>query len=200
MQEIKYSTAVSVGNVTDSFTGLVVRLNPLIPQGVTKNSRLGTKIRFKHFQWRLIWNSIENVGNPGVPLVQQYRILILQPRILPAAGLAIGLSNAEVFDNATTGTQCVVSSIRNNNCRVLYDKTFSNAVGYGAGASIGGNPVARHAKLKIRINNNCNFDSNIATLPTDVKDNYYMMMVSDAIVNEVNFNWSISTRLSFYDM
>lgn len=203
MSEIKYSllnqnTFVNV----DAFTGAVVRLNPAISQGVDKDERIGNKIRYKFLQFRMMFRSLDGTNAINPPQMT-YRIMIVQMRILPSAGLVLGPAAGEIFDNSTSAFTTVYSSIKNLNVRVLMDRIYVTTVGQAtAGTTYPYNTSSYHyIKKKIRVNNNVTYASSTDNLPTDPKDNYYLVIASDAgALNDAILAVAYSMRISYIDI
>lgn len=198
MSEVKYATSNGLVNI-DAFTGVVIRLNPTIAQGVNKNQRLGNKIRSKFFQFRAICYLLDGTSGAN-NLIAYIRILIVQPRILPTNGLANGPVLNEIFDINSTAADAMTSSVKNVNVRVLMDKTYSRPTYVGAGWEPGALPTFA-IKKKVRLTNNVSYDQSISTLPTDPKDNYYLILLSDVpAINDQTVNMRWSSRISYVDV
>jgi len=199
MSEVKYATTITNGYVnTDPSSFIPIRLNPIIAQGADKSERIGNRIRYKFMQIRCIFNVFDG-AQPANPFIQHVRVLIVQPRLIPAAGVGAGPSLAEVFDDGINNIAGVVSSIRNTAIRVIMDRTYTmSTVGNGASVQL---PSGNHFKKKVRISNNVNYYGSGNTLPLDPKDNYYMYFVSDATgAGEANIAYNLHTRISFIDV
>lgn len=199
MSEIKYATTATNGLVAfDAFTGVTVRLNPLIPQGSDKDERIGNRVRWKFLQFRMILSVLDGTSGAN-PLVVRMRIMIIQPRLQPAAGLVTGPNITDIFDNSTNGAQAIVSSIKNTSVRVIMDKTYS--LGVLGVASQSQLKAALTVKKKVRINNNVNYLNAGQTLPQDPKDNYYLVMICDtAALNDVLVVYAYTSRISYIDI
>lgn len=197
MSEVKYGTLTTAVNQNiDLNTGAVIRLNPPIPQGNSKGSRIGNKIRFKFGQFRM--TSYVSDGTSGTnPFLAFIRIMIVQMRVLPAAGLVTGPTLSEVLDAGTNNIVAITSSVTNTNVRVLMDKTYMKPVFNNYVVPI---PMIK-IKKKFSLRNNCSFALNTDTLPTDPKDNYYLLAWGDtAGPNDAFLNTRFSFRLSFIDV
>jgi len=87
MSEVKYATTITNGYVnTDPSSFIPIRLNPIIAQGADKSERIGNRIRYKFMQIRCIFNVFDG-AQPANPFIQHVRVLIVQPRLIPAAGV-----------------------------------------------------------------------------------------------------------------
>lgn len=205
MSEVKYvTTALGAPALVDAFTGLRVRLNPNLPQGTDKNERIGNKIRMKYCQFRMSFAVIKDTVDPPPP-VYVVRVVLVQARLLPADGLVTGPSFADVFIDATDGSQIVHSSINNNMVRVIMDRTYVmqnlDAVTGDDDRFPPGLQAAKYIKKKWRQNNNVLFRSSTQITPQDPKDNFYLMMISNANGNnEARFFYNYNWRMSFIDL
>jgi len=192
--EIKYGLRFNAFSQFDAAVGQVTDITPQFPQGVTKQSRIGNKIKLKYMQFRMM---VQNglIGNPPGVVVTRLRILLFQTRLNPAGA---NPSTAEVFDNPTN-IEVMTSSILNPNVRIIMDKTRNMAVGINAATAQ--EPLRFYIKKKVRLSNHVSFRSNLDLLPTDPKDKYYIMFLSDhPTINQINIQYQYTCRISFIDM
>lgn len=188
MSETKYS-ATALQAVYDLNVARIINVTPQFPQGTTKSSRLGNKIRYKYVQFRL--SAVHsNIGaNPPQEIVF-IRMLLLWLRVPLSAVPAI----QDIFD-----VNNVASSIKNNAVRVVMDKTYTSRP-LGAPRE-SDHPSAMYIKKKFSTHQNVNFAYNVNADPTDPKDQLYWVLLTDtaaANTNQLAVNfWS---RFSFIDI
>lgn len=201
MCEIKYVTIPQNAlGAFDAQTGTVIPLTPTFTQGSDKDDRIANSIKYKYLQFRGRLHA--SVAQGGSSLIT-VRLMIVQMRIMPVAGIAAGaIQNPvpnEIFNDATNNVESTFSSINNNAVRVLMDKTY--AMGVLPNAAQSQLPALIKWKKKVRINNNVNFRAGANLRPLDPKDNYFFVVTSDiSAANLVNLNTIIHTRISFIDI
>lgn len=188
MSETKYAFKTNVfDNLNENFT--IEELTPSFPQGVTKNTRIGNKIRYKYLQFRCFLSNRD--GNAaGAVSYQSWRVMLFWLR----NPLTTPITALDVLD-----TQSILSSIKNENVRIVMDKTMtlSNSQDFGQA----GYPQRVFIKKKFPIHQNVLFRSNTESLPLDIHDKLYMLVLSGSNnVGEsvLNVNWFI--RMSFFDL
>lgn len=199
MSEVKYVTkSVNAFQAQDLFNGVVVQLNPPIAQGVDRNQRIGNKVRYKYAQLRLMLYLTKG-ANPLDPDFQFVRVLVVQPRLLPAGGIAVGPVGTEIFDSPTNTAQQTVSSVNHKAVRVIMDRIYKVAtLGQGADSQM---MSGVYVKKKFKVNNNVLFRSAVQTDPQDPKDNYYLLIIGSAINNgDSTVNYFYQFRISYIDI
>lgn len=205
MSETKYVTRTANALIVqDAGTGFFLRLNPPIAQGVDKDDRIGWTIKYKYIQLRFYAFFTANAGGNAVAC--PCRILLFQPRQipnapptqLPAGGGIPDPVPADVWNDSTNQYQTFVSSIMNQNVRIIADRTYNTGVIPNADAGI--LPSAFKFKKKVRVNNNVSFKSGGATYPMDPKDFYYVAVTCPVAANTVNINYLYHFRMSFTDI
>lgn len=191
MCETKYAVE-SGGTNVDGATGYEVQVTPTFAQGVDKNMRLGNHIKYKYFQIRMtVGTTIAGVNTPEYNLV---RAILWVPRTAwaPVAGSALNQNN--LFIQPST-----LSSINNNGCRVLMDKTW-----YLARYTQGLEPMTyapfKFVKKKFKIFNDVNFEQATEVIPSDWKDKFILTVVTNSPAGSSNLLVSWNVRVSFYDM
>lgn len=191
MSEIKY--VVEGENFSlDSSAGYIVDLSPEILQGVTKNQRIGDKIKYKRFSLRIDVR-LTNKTNSADYTSYGMRVAIVQPRV----ALDDPISLINIFDSDTNW----MSTIKGTAVRVLWDKIMP--------VSLNGEQ-AQHAfhmsrfirKKVFRLNNNVTFRDGTEETPTDWKDTYYMIVLTSNLgtANIAQIDGSYFTRFSYIDV
>lgn len=194
MSEVKYRTATS-SVAFDAASNYQATIVPTFPQGVDKYNRIGNRIRYKYLQFR--WTLQASNGSNNLSRSQCFvRLLLIQSRTVPPA-VANPLNQGWLFDSP--GPTAIVSSIQNQNVRVLMDKSIW--LGILDNATLIERPPNIWGKKKVRINNNVNFINSTDLLPTDPKDNYYLYIISNRTTqNDVTLNLVWHSRISFIDL
>lgn len=195
MAEVKYAVVYNDPTSFDAATGQIVNLTPLIGQGVTKNTRIGNRIRYKFLQVRMYIFCEQYTASATDPITA-VRLILFQPRLdfePPSPP-----TNSDIFMIA--GIQaCFLSPIQNTNCRIIMDKSF--AMSPNARYDETGAPCYKIIKKKVRINNNVNYRNNDSEDVQDPKDKYYMLLVTNnATPQEIRISTSICSRISFIDI
>lgn len=193
MQETKYRTATASG-VSDAYTGYYASIVPTFPQGVDKYNRIGNRISWKYLQLRL---SVIFVRSGGTATTCLARIILFQTRtdLVPPTGSTSTNVWPWLFDTPNGFT----SSIRNQNVRVLMDKTrwysltdLADVVQWTPGTYI---------KKKFPIRNNVNFADATELVPSETKDQIYLAILTNrSSLGSVNISWIWQSRISFYDL
>lgn len=193
MQETKYSVGTANVNNVDSNTGYAAEVTPVFVQGVTKETRLGNRIRYKyiHFRMRLIHEGVAAQSDV-------VRVILFWSRLPLTVPVNPNKPNtwADVFDQPGVST---LSTLKNTNLRVVMDRTrFLGIVGNAQETQA---PSQWYIKKKFRTNQRVNFLNNLDQQPKDPKDKLYILVVTDRnALNETTFNVRWATRFSFYDL
>lgn len=190
MSEAKYGTNYNVTNVPNN--GMTtININPNFPQGVDKDERIGNRIKYKSL--RLEFHSAAVAAGNNINGVAGVRILLVQLR-LPLNTVP---SQVDFFLDAQW-----CSPIRHEAVRVLWDKFIYlqvfNAVVVPVTTNI---PATYHKRLRRKIRNNVGFASSAALTPTDPKDLYRLIIVTNSqTANDytVIMNWGF--KISFIDI
>lgn len=193
MQETKYRTANADATV-DAFTGYVTSIVPTFPQGVDKYNRIGNRISWKYLQFRLSLLFTRAQGTASAVLV---RLIMFQTRTAyqPPTGNSTTNIWPYLFDTAPG----IVSSIKNQNVRILMDKT--RWFGLQDYADLTQEVPFWYIKKKIPIRNNVNFISSAELVPNETKDQIYFAIITNRIAaTVVNVNYVWQSRFSFYDL
>lgn len=200
MSEVKFSSQI----YASSFDGLVTNFGsilPSIPTGNTKQTRIGNRIRYKYFQFRMILRTNEGsfIGNSATMV----RTIVFQPRIAVPTVVDPDFMNMlfTIKKTASGGSNInqMVSPIENQNVRIIMDKTFP--MGISPNAARSQLPTIKVLKKKVRINNNVNYASATESFPRDPKDTYWLLIITDATAGgDVLLTSTVSTRVSYIDL
>lgn len=192
MQEIKYAVFSFINsNPIDSSLGNIVNITPAFDQGVDKNQRIGYNLQYKYLQvrYRLVAQSSTNSTSMNV------RHIIFQSRT-NVNTLLSDQKTQPIFN--VGGSNAYLSSINNSYCRVLSDKTTTMGIfPNNQNAQL---PSNFRFKKKIRIHNRVTFNNASQVQPPDIKDNYYMIIVTDSGLNTTTYGLQLVSRISYYDI
>lgn len=192
MSEIKYNIATAAIN-QDVNTGYISLLNPSFQQGVDKNQRIGNKIKYRNFTVKL--SVFLDETNPTIGYFARcVRIIIIQPRTQFNSPVAL----LDIFDTNNN----FLSTIKGTAVRVMYDKMFT-VIPTTSPLQHGTNTQRILKKLVFRTKNSVTFRDSTVTIPTDYKDIYYLIIVTDALAvgagaYTIQGNWYV--RQSFIDL
>lgn len=194
MCETKY--AVKANSATpDSVSGYETVLTPNFPQGVNRNERIGNRIRYKYFQFRmsLYLYVVQPVTSPN----QIIRVIIWSPK--QEYNVVVNPSNNDqLFYNPGVGA--FLSSINPSGAKIYMDRTWYFAR-YAAGMSPIGLPISRVFKKKFRLRNEVNFMDSTQLTPTNPKDQIYLTVVTNgSTLGQTQMGISFNCRFSFIDM
>lgn len=203
MSEVKYSFKASVVFPYDTSTYLCDEITPTFAQGVNKDERIGTNIKYKYFQFRL--RAVINVGTAWTPtdsLVIWGRFLVFWGRNDYGGGLP---TPTDVFQSLSTP---IVSPINNWNVRVMKDVAIPLSVtvnGTATNPTLGhaatGNLTSFYMKVKRKIHNNVTFRTDADGNVRDPQDRvYFMAIFNNATVNKYLFVHEYVSRISFTDI
>lgn len=192
MSEIKYVvSALNFNNDVNAFTS--IDITPVVPQGVDKNQRIGNKIKYKMLTVR-IWFHIASGINAVDFNAKVVRLCILQLRTTLTAPVAL----TDFFDNGTFN-----STVSGTQVRVMFDKCYCMVPALDPNQIAPGNPMKIFKKLHFKVNNNVTFKSVANTEPTDLKDQYYLLLLTDDLgsgLNRYNMQGNVFTRMSYIDL
>lgn len=197
MQEVKY-TVDNTGIATPDNAVAILNINPDVPQGVSKDARIGLRIRSRKLtvKWSLQISS--GVSTPQ-NAEKAVRILILQQRVA-------WTSPSVLFSDFTDLSTDWQTTIKGVNARVLFDSTRNLVPALSGGGNptqIGMGSGRWTAKKYFRINNNVNYPTSAALAPTDPKDLYWFVVLTNNYLGTANAGQIIGTifvRHSFTDM
>lgn len=167
--EIKYSTANNVINI-DPNVGFIAYLPPVIAQGVDKNQRIGNRIKYKKLSFRFIINVQTVAAIDYTPIMVRY--IVFQPRTQ--------LSNPIVLADFLDVPTDPLSTIKGTAVRVMYDK-MSSLVPTNDANQIGSGPQKHVRKITFMTKNNVTYRDSTVSLPTDVKDTYYFVVLTQVL-------------------
>lgn len=204
MSEVKYAVTNFIASDTID-NALIHYLNPSILQGVDKDQRIGNKIKTRKFTIKFSYNI--NVANSGQSTALNInfgvRVLIIQQR--QSVG-TINVSN--IFDTSSSW----LSTVKPQNWRVMYDKFFLLGPASGFTSSAGANatnidqsaPKRILKKLVFSLPNNVMFIDYATATPNDPKDNYWIVVISNAFGLSVSPDFGqaleVFTRMSYIDL
>lgn len=192
MSEIKYALTAGEFNV-DATGAAFLNLTPTIPQGVDKTNRIGNKIQYRRMSLRFnAWLSAD-LGQINY-FTRQIRIIMFQPRLPLSSPIVLG----DFLDTPAN----YMSTILGTAVRVIMDK-FVNVTPQLSANQLPTSVGRVFKKMTIRINNNVDFRSSINSIPLDVKDTYYICVLSDwlgqaLVAYDLQGNWY--SRLSYKDI
>lgn len=193
MSEVKWSTSNAL-TVFDGAASAFVTLTPAFPQGVDKFQRIGNKIRYKNFGLRFNLSIAALIGFPTyTPRV--LRVVIFQKRVEFSVPLVP--VNLDILD-----TNDYLSAVKGTTCRVMYDKYFV-VTPINAATQLATNTGRIMKKLNFKVRNNVTFRDAGNTVPTDIKDTYFALIITDffggaPLQYNVAFDWN--ARISFVDI
>lgn len=190
MSEVKYGFVTAPINL-DANLLYIQYINPGFNQGVDKYFRIGNKIKYRRLSLRLeFW--LNNGIAPVNYFARGCRVIIFQTRLaLSAPIVALDFLDTANWLSTTKGTAV----------RIMYDK-FMVLTPQGAATTLATNTGHYLKSLHFKVNNNVNFRDVTVNVPTDYKDQYYLVILTDQFAqgaNVFNVQGSWFTRLSFTD-
>lgn len=194
MSEIKYNFISATIN-QDVNTFYVANITVDFPQGVDKDNRIGNKIKYRNLTVKFGILMDETAGGAAVPYLSRVmRVLIVQPR----TDLSTPVAMSDIFDLPNN----YLSTVKGTAVRVLYDR-MANIVPMTASNQLAVNSGRFVRKLVFRNRNNVTFRDSTVNLPTDDKDLYYLIVITDAINSgagnyTLQGNWFV--RQSYIDV
>lgn len=197
--EIKYAAFNSGPTTIDAFNGSITRMAPLFTQGVSKSGRIGDRIKYKFIQFRMHFTLNDGVSLANPPMLMT-RVILLQPRLTSFASQNLVYTADDWFDLPTNNQTLMTSPIRNTACRVLMDRVYMNSVNIAQqpNAAL---PSFTYIKKKVRVNNHVNFHGENQDLPNDPKDNYFLVIITNAnALTDANLTHRFHFRISYIDL
>lgn len=192
--EVKFSTSGATSTF-DSVNGYIVDITPEIATGVTKQTRIGNRIQYKYLQIRMFLQAADGTS-PTPDYITALRAILLQPRMV--LDDTVTPYSFDIFTNPGI-VSSFTSSIKNQNCRILMDKSF--LLGTLPDCAVVQLPAAKIMKKKVRINNNVTFTGGNEVLSADPKDHYILLIVSNnPNTNAVALAVQWNARISYVDI
>lgn len=191
MSEAKYATKYNKTNAANNGT-TTIDINPTFPQGADKTERIGNRIKYKNL--RLHFSAVCVAGGGSTNSVAVIRLLLFQLR-LP---LNLIPSSGDFFLDPNQWN----APIRHEAVRVLWDKTLSLQVFNAATVPVTTNmPSVYVKKIRRRIKNNVSFASSATNTPTDPKDLYRLLvMTNSTAANDFTVTLDWACKISFIDI
>lgn len=199
MSEVKWairnSGSIDIQNDVGSGYSHFQLLTPNINQGPSQFDRIGSDVRFKYFKLHL-----SLVFAPQSIITQTFfRIAILKPLKIPNDTSDVSFV-AWCMDQSG-GPGSYLATFNNKNVQVLYDRTF--VMGTADTWSSSGRPALRAFKIGRRFYSKVSYDRN-ANIPSDPKDNLYMLMLWPPAPGGSQTQWfaqyHFMSRMSFRDL
>jgi len=202
MSEIKYSIiANQYANTVGSSSPVTVSVTPVFVQGTEKDQRIGDKIQYKYFQFRLMMDMYANTDPDEVYSAFTVRAILWVPRATPTTGAPVDLTY--LFDTQPdypAPDYNVVSSINNKTARVMMDRSYTmTPTPYSNRTQL---PSMRIIKFKVPIRNNVTFRGSADTQPSQPIDQVYLTVVTSASAasNQPTLRITYVSRISFIDI
>lgn len=193
MSEIKYNTASNAANVAVNLFYSTL-ITPTFAQGTNKSQRIGNKIKYKMLTLNFnFWSALVNAAQQDY-FPTMFRILVFQTRTAVGSPMV----DTDFFDTSAN----YLSTVKGTAVRVMYDELFV-LTPTGDANQIGCNSQAIVKSLHFPLNNEVTFRDSTSTVPTDVKDNYYLVVYtnySGGVNTNLNIQGNWYSRISFYDI
>lgn len=194
MSEVKWAVRnPGVRNLATTSDGFFEVINPLVPQGVNQNQRIGNKIQYKYLKFTY-YNFIAAAANI---LYIPMRLLLVVP-LVPMQVTSWSTFQPLVFDQVQ-GPTSWLSTTNPKNVRVLYDRTWIQGTDDTFAVS-GIKAATRPIKVGRRIWNNVTYVNALNEIPTEPKDLVYLVITWPETTTATAITTSMFIRMSYRDL
>lgn len=188
--EIKWAVVQVDPPAFDANSNFIYELTPSISQGFGKDERIGNKIKYKFFQFRMA--GFLALGTAPASTVTFVRIMVVMGR---------GQISVPPVVTDFLWNDSFLSPVLNNNCRVVLDRTMALSPIGAAQSGVTNLPPTFHIKKKVRMNNNVLFRGDADNFALDIHDRCFLIFMTNLTgANQQLANIGWQARWSFIDI